>query len=129
MTLGADRVKQVLDQAHAKAEEMGLNITIAVVDAGGKHRGLLSMEGSRFTTVEIAQGKALACAGVQRPTVDVVDRAARPVFIFQMIHDKFIFAQGGVPIMDGDALAGACGVSGGDTPQQDEDIAYARVAP
>ena len=129
MTLSDDRVLQVLNQARAKAQEQGLNITIAVVDANGKHRGLLSMDGSRFTTVEIAQGKALACAGVQKPTSEVADRAARPVFMYQMIHDRFIFAQGGVPIMDGDTFVGACGVSGASLPQDDEDIANAGVKP
>ena len=128
MKLTAERVLQVLNQAHAKAVELDLNITIAVVDDTGKHRGLLSMEKSRFTTIDIAEGKALACAGVQKPTVDVVDRASRPVFMFQMIHDKFIFAQGGVPILENGEFVGACGVSGGNSPQEDEDIAYAGVA-
>ena len=31
MELTAERVSQVLDQAHTKAKELGLNITIAVV--------------------------------------------------------------------------------------------------
>ena len=128
MELTAERVSQILSQALEKAKEFDLNITVAVVDETGKRRGLLSMEKSRFTTIEIAEGKALACAGVQRPTVDVVARASRPVFMFQMIHDKFIFAQGGVPILENGEFVGACGVSGGNSPQEDEDIAYAGVA-
>ncbi len=128
MELTAERVSQILSQALEKAKEFDLNITVAVVDETGKRRGLLSMEKSRFTTIEIAEGKALACAGVQKPTVDVVDRASRPVFMFQMIHDKFIFAQGGVPILENGEFVGACGVSGGNSPQEDEDIAYAGVA-
>ena len=128
MALTGERILTILAQAQTKAEQLGLRVTIAVVDSDGKHRGLLSMEGSRFTTVEIAQGKALASAGVQKPTVDVVDRASRPVFMYQMIHDRFIFAQGGVPITENGEFIGACGVSGRNLPQEDEDIAYAGVA-
>ena len=127
MTLTTERVRGILEQANAKAEALDLNVTIAVVDANGIQRGLLSREGARFTTIEIAIGKALACAGVRRPTVEMAERASRPVFMYQMVHDKFVFAQGGVPVLEGDEFVGACGVSGS-TPDEDEAIAYAGVA-
>ena len=102
--------------------------TTAVVDENGLLQGLLRMEGARFTTVEIAQGKARGCAGARRPTVEMAERAQRPVFMYQAIHQGFIFAQGGVPIMDGDAFVGAVGVSGATDPNDDEAIAYAGLA-
>ena len=127
MALTTARVKKVLEQGVVKAGAMGLGVTVAVVDANGMQRGLLSMEGARFTTIGIGVGKALACAGVQRPTVDMVERAGRPVFQYQMIHEGFVFAQGGVPIMEGGEFVGACGISGGTNGEQDEEIAYAAV--
>ena len=128
MAMTAERVMKILAQARAKSAELGLLTTTAVVDENGLLQGLLRMEGARFTTVEIAQGKARGCAGARRPTVEMAERAQRPVFMYQAIHQGFIFAQGGVPIMDGDAFVGAVGVSGATDPNDDEAIAYAGLA-
>ena len=98
MAMTAERVMKILAQARAKSAELGLLTTTAVVDENGLLQGLLRMEGARFTTVEIAQGKARGCAGARRPTVEMAERAQRPVFMYQAIHQGFIFAQGGVPI-------------------------------
>lgn len=128
MAMTAERVMKMLAQSRAKSAELGLLTTTAVVDENGLLQGLLRMEGARFTTVEIAQGKARGCAGARRPTVEMAERAQRPVFMYQAIHQGFIFAQGGVPIMDGDAFVGAVGVSGATDPNDDEAIAYAGLA-
>ena len=128
MAMTAERVMKILAQSRAKSAELGLLTTTAVVDENGLLQGLLRMEGARFTTVEIAQGKARGCAGARRPTVEMAERAQRPVFMYQAIHQGFIFAQGGVPVMDGDTFAGAVGVSGATDPNDDEAIAYAGLA-
>ena len=128
MAISEDRVLEILSQARAKSAELGLKTTTAVVDENGLLQGFLRMDGARFTTVEVAQGKARACAGARRPTVEVAERASRPVFMYQAIHQGFIFAQGGVPLMDGDAFVGAVGVSGATDPNDDEAIAYAGLA-
>ena len=127
MALTTARGKKVLEQGVVKAGAMGLSVTVAVVDANGMQRGLLSMEGARFTTIGIGVGKALACAGVQRPTVDMAERAGRPVFQYQLIHYGSIFAQGGEPLFDGDEFIGAIGVSGAPGGPIDEEIAKAAV--
>ena len=128
MAMTAERVMKILAQSRAKSAELGLLTTTAVVDENGLLQGLLRMEGARFTTVEIAQGKARGCAGARRPTVEMAERAQRPVFMYQAIHQGFIFAQGGVPITDGDVFVGAVGVSGATDPNDDEAIAYAGLA-
>ena len=128
MAMTAERVTKILAQSRAKSAELGLLTTTAVVDENGLLQGLLRTEGARFTTVEIAQGKARGCAGARRPTVEMAERAQRPVFMYQAIHQGFIFAQGGVPIMDGEAFVGAVGVSGATDPNDDEAIAYAGLA-
>ena len=128
MAMTAERVTKILAQSRAKSAELGLLTTTAVVDENGLLQGLLRMEGARFTTVEIAQGKARGCAGARRPTVEMAERAQRPVFMYQAIHQGFIFAQGGVPIIDGEAFVGAVGVSGATDPNDDEAIAYAGLA-
>ena len=129
MAVAEERVLRILGRARGRSAALGLRTTTAVVDENGLLLGLLRMEGARFTTVAIAQGKARACAGVRRPTAEVADRAQRPVFMYQLVHEGFIFAQGGVPIMDDGEFVGAVGVSGATDPNDDEAIALAGLAP
>jgi uncharacterized protein GlcG (DUF336 family) len=128
MALTLQKTKKVLEAGEAKAREKGLKITIAVVDTGGVLMGLVRFEGARWTTVRIAQGKARASIAYDRPTRELAERAGRPVFQALMVHEEMMFAQGAVPIMEGGEVIGACGVSGGVTPQDDDDIAIAAVA-
>jgi uncharacterized protein GlcG (DUF336 family) len=130
MPLTHARIQTLMARAIEKAEQMDLRITVAVVDADGRRRGLVSMDGARFTTHDIAWGKALACAGVQLPTSQTAERSGRPVFMYQMIHNGFVFAQGGVPITDPDGtFVGALAISGGPGGPVDEEIAlYAAQA-
>ncbi len=123
MPITADRTKRILIAAEAKAAELGLNVTIAVVDDNGLTKGLLRMDGARFTTVDIAIGKARACAGTGKSNGETAERAGRPVFQFQAIHNGFLFAQGGEPIFEDGEFVGAVGVSGAPGGQIDEDVA------
>ena len=123
MPITAERAKRIMNAAEAKATELGLNVTICVVDENGLTKGLLRMDGARFTTVDVAIGKARACAGTGRSNSETAERAGRPVFQFQAIHNGFLFAQGGEPILEDGGFVGAVGISGGTTGQIDEDIA------
>ncbi len=125
MAIGEQRVLAILEAARAKSAELGLATTTAVVDENGLLQGFLRMDGARHTTVDIAQGKARGCAAARRPTAEVAERASRPVFLYQAIHQGCIFAQGGVPIPKNGEFAGAIGVSGAVDPNDDEAIAYA----
>ena len=127
MPVTAERTKRIMNAAEAKATQLGLNITICVVDDNGLTKGLLRMDGARFTTVDIAVGKARASAGTGRSNSETAERAGRPVFQFQAIHNGFLFAQGGEPIMENGEFVGAVGISGGTTGQLDEDIAKAGI--
>ena len=125
MAISEERVLAILNAARAKSAELGLRTTIAVVDDNGLLQGFLRMDGARHNTVHIAQGKAKGCAAAGRPTVEVAERASRPVFVYQAIHHGCIFAQGGVPVLENGEFAGAVGVSGAADPNDDEVIAYA----
>ena len=127
MPLTAEKTKRVIAAAEAKAAEMGLQISVAVVDTNGLMKGFLKMDGARFTTNDIALGKAKACAGTGRSNAETAERADRPVFQYQLIHYGSIFAQGGEPLFDGDEFIGAIGVSGAPGGPIDEEIAKAAV--
>ena len=128
MPLTAERTKQIIAAAEKKATEMGLAISVCVVDENGLTKGFFKMDGAWFTTNEIALGKAKAAVGTKRSNAETAERAGRPVFQYQLVHNGFVFAQGGEPIFEGDRCIGAVGISGAPGGPQDEEIAKAALA-
>ncbi len=125
--------KSMLAAAIAKAEEYGIAVTVAIVDAGGHMLVLERMDGGRFHTVHSSTTKAVTSASNKRPTTTKgaqgqdldtlhaigLSLAAGPA--------RWTAMEGGFPIIvDGQCLGGI-GVSGGDW-KQDEDIAKAAIS-
>ena len=124
--------KTMLAAAIGKAEEFGIAVTVAIVDAGGHLLSLERMDGGRFHTVHSSTTKAVTAASNKRPTTT---RGAQGQDL-DTLHAiglslaagpaRWTAMEGGFPIIvDGQCLGGI-GVSGGDW-QQDEDIAKAAV--
>jgi len=57
-----------MDAGISRARELGIAVTIAIVDAGGHLLMLERMEGGRFHTVHSATTKAVSAASNRRPT-------------------------------------------------------------
>ncbi len=125
--------KTMLTAAIEKSEQLGIAVTVAIVDAGGHMLVLERMDGGRFHTVHSSTTKAVTAASNKRPTTT---RGAQGQDL-DTLHaiglslaagpTRWTAMEGGFPIIvDGDCLGGI-GVSGGDW-QQDEDIAKAAVA-
>ncbi len=125
--------KSMLAAAIAKAEEFGIAVTVAIVDAGGHMLVLERMDGGRFHTVHSSTTKAVTSASNKRPTTTKgaqgqdldtlhaigLSLAAGPA--------RWTAMEGGFPIIvDGQCLGGI-GVSGGNW-KQDEDIAKAAIS-
>jgi len=66
--LTAAGARKALDTALARAEEAGIAVTVAVVDAGGHLVVLERMEGGKFHTVHSAATKAVCAASNKRNT-------------------------------------------------------------
>lgn len=124
--------KTMLAAAIAKSEEIGIPVTVAIVDAGGHMIVLERMDGGRFHTVHSSTTKAVTAASNKRPTTT---RGAQGQDL-DTLHAiglslaagpaRWTAMEGGFPIIvDGECLGGI-GVSGGDW-QQDQDIAKAAV--
>ncbi|NQV98191.1 MAG: heme-binding protein [Rhodospirillales bacterium] len=125
--------KLMLAAAIAKAEDLGIAVTVALVDAGGHLLVLERMDGGRFHTVHSATTKAATAASNKRPTttrgaqgqeLDTLHAiglslAAQPA--------QWTALEGGFPVMVGADCVGGIGVSGGDW-QQDQEIAGAAIA-
>jgi glc operon protein GlcG len=132
---GSDRMSLTLDEANrilagtlAKARELGIKISAAVCDAGGRLIAFQRMDGAIWAGVYGSQGKAVAAAAFGRASGELTARADHPTprGIAAAEGGHMIMGQGAVPIIRDGVVIGACGVGGG-TSQQDEDCARAGV--
>ncbi len=124
--------KQMLAAAIAKAEQMGIPVTVAIVDSGGHMLVLERMDGGRFHTVHSSTTKAVTAASNKRPTT-TKGAQAQDLDTLHAIGlslaagpERWTAMEGGFPIIVEGECLGGIGVSGGDW-QQDQDIATAAV--
>lgn len=120
--------EKILEASKAKAIEMEVRASIAIVDTMGELIAMIRLDGARWFTARTSQGKAYASVTFGRPSADLEERADRPFIRCLIIQEqgRLIPAQGALPIKQGDEVVGAVGVSGGTRPQ-DEEIAAAGI--
>ena len=124
--------KQMMSAAIEKAEEFGIPITVAIVDAGGHTMLIERMDGGRFHTVHSSTTKAISAASNRRPTTikgaqgQELDTLHAIGLSLAAGANRWTAMEGGFPIFFDGECVGGIGVSGGDW-QQDEDIAQAAV--
>ena len=121
-------VWNMIQIAIAKAEELNIKVSVAIVDDGGNLTGFLKMDGAKLIPSNIAQNKAYTAAGFGIPTSQWYERIKEnPPLLHGLVHtDRMTIFGGGCPIyIEGD-LVGGIGVSGG-TAAQDEQCAKAAL--
>jgi uncharacterized protein GlcG (DUF336 family) len=77
--LALDEATRILVAARAKATELGLKVSIAVLDPRGDLIALHRLDGALWRTVPIAQGKAAASAAWDKPSGELKDCWHQPV--------------------------------------------------
>jgi uncharacterized protein GlcG (DUF336 family) len=124
------QAKQVIAAAESKADEIGVPMNIAVVDAGCNLTAFLRQDGAWLGSIEIAQDKAFTARAFDIPTGDLGEAAqpGAPLYgIPSSNGGRVIVFAGGTPLTDGDRIVGAIGVSGGEV-DQDRAVAEAGAA-
>ncbi|MTD56458.1 GlcG/HbpS family heme-binding protein [Amycolatopsis pithecellobii] len=113
-----------------KAREIGVAMTVAIVDAGGHLVSLTRMDGAPFVVTEIAIGKAYTAASFGMPTSDVAERFADRVQFTTAIQvatqGRFMLSKGGLPIVADGRTIGGIAASGG-TGEQDVTVVQAAL--
>lgn len=129
MSLTLDEANRILRATLAKAAELNIKVSAAVVDAGGRLIAFQRMDGAIWAGVYGSQGKAIASAAFGRASGEMAARADQPTprGIALAEGGHMIMGQGAVPIIHNGVVIGACGVGGG-TSQEDEDCAKVGVA-
>jgi uncharacterized protein GlcG (DUF336 family) len=97
---------------------------IAVVDEGGNLIALERLDNTFGAAANVSIGKARTSAIFKRPTKFFEDSIKNGRTSLVAMPD-FTPLQGGIPIMVGNQVIGAIGVSGAASAQQDEEIAIA----
>ena len=112
--------EKIMASAIAKAQEAGVAVSVAIVDAGGHVLLLKRMEGGRFHTVHSATTKAVCAASNRRATGSkgaqgqALDTVHALGLALAAGSDRWTPMEGGHPIMVGTDCIGAVGVAGGD---------------
>jgi uncharacterized protein GlcG (DUF336 family) len=126
MTMTLEEARGSADKAIAKAREMGVQISLAVVDEFGQLVQMDRMDGASLMSPDIAEAKAVTALNFRRAT-SLVAQQINPDILRSLqasVHFNILAAAGGVPIYRDGELAGAIGVSGA-TGEQDEEAASA----
>ena len=119
-----------IERGIAKAQELGFQVAIAVVDPAGHLVACHRMDGALWVAPEIARAKANASVGFHATTLELEQRfTARQLFagnVASLGSYQFVFGRGGVPLVeDGGMITGAVGVSGAVPAENDHTIAEA----
>lgn len=126
MTLSLDEANSVIAGALAKARELGIKVSAAACDKGGRLVAFQRMDEAIWASAYGCQGKAIASAAFGRASGDLTERADHPTFrgIVAAEGGHMILGRGGVPIIKGGVVVGGVGVGGG-TGEEDEICARA----
>lgn len=133
MSISIDIARRILEASKQRAKELRSPVSIAIVDAGG-HLVLFErmMSPYGWATGNISIAKANTAIMFNQSTDAVAQWGAGiPGFassMATMTEGKFIMAAGGWPIRINGATVGGIGVSGGNAPGRDDEIARAGLA-
>jgi uncharacterized protein GlcG (DUF336 family) len=128
-SISDELAQKMVDEAVARATELGVAENVAILDDGGNLKAFRRMDGAPILSIEIAQNKAYtALFGV--PTQDFFNSIQGDPSLLAGIPTLARVAAygGGFPIQVDGEIVGAIGLSGAPTVQNDEDCARAALA-
>ena len=131
MAVTLEQAQDIVQRAHSKARDLGINITVAIVDEGGLLVLLARMDGATPLSPQVAEAKAVGAVMLHRDGAALAALAKdRPGFFSvadRLVRVPIVPGLGSLLVKRGAAVAGAVGVSGG-SPEQDLECAEAGVS-
>lgn len=129
LTLAAARA--IVAAGEAAARELGVAMSVAVVDGGGQLVAFERMDGADLVTIILAQDKAWTALVNRMPTGELAP-ITQPGTEFYGYHTvargRTIIFAGGLPLLRDGVLVGGVGVSGGDSTQDQRAVEEAAAA-
>ena len=131
MPLSLSDANKAIEKAHSKAVDLGIKVTVAVVDGGGLLVALGRMDGAPPLSPQIAEAKAVGAAMFLRDGEWLAQVAKeRPGFFAaadRLVRTPLVPGLGSTLVKHDGNVVGAIGVSGG-RPEQDLECAEAGVS-
>jgi glc operon protein GlcG len=124
--LSLEAAEKVASAAAMEAKKRNATVVIVVVDDGGYPLVLKRLDDTQVASVDVGIGKARTAAIFRRPSRDFEEQIKNGR-VASLVLPGATPLQGGLPLIIGEKVVGAIGVSG-NTPQEDEDIAKAGAA-
>jgi uncharacterized protein GlcG (DUF336 family) len=123
-TLTLEQAEKWITKACAKATQLGVKISVCVVDAGGNLVALARMDGAGVLSPDIARGKAYTAVAFKSHSKEMAermkDRPAAGLGLTQVSGNRVVLLPGGVLAKKGDEIIGAVGVSGASSDEDHE---------
>jgi uncharacterized protein GlcG (DUF336 family) len=123
LTLAAARA--IVAAVQAEARELGVAMSVAVVDAGDQLVAFERMDAADLVGVTLARDKAFTALVNRMPTRDlapIVQPGAEFYGYESIAGGRTIVFAGGMPLERDGVLVGAVGVSGGDAAQDQKAV-------
>lgn len=125
--LGWELAQRAAQGAVSHAASIGVRINVSVLDGGGHPLAFLRMPGAPLHSIAISEDKAYTAVSFGVPTSaweSELQGQSNAVRQGLPLRPRFVMFGGGMPILAGELVAGAIGVSGA-SEQQDEECAVA----
>ena len=126
-SLTLTQAEAVMAAAKDKADDLGVPMNIAIVDAGNNLTAFARQDGAWLGSIAIAQDKAFTARAFDAATHELYEKTqpGGSLYGINVSNDgRVITFPGGIPLADGDEIVGAIGVSGGEV-EQDQAVAEA----
>ena len=130
MQLTSAQARIVIDAAEMKANQIGVPVIVAVVDAAVHLKAFVRMDSAVLGSIDVAMKKARTAALFECSSEAVWEycKPGAPAHALELTNDGLAPFPGGIPLRDADGrLLGAVGISGG-AVAQDLEIAQAAAA-
>jgi uncharacterized protein GlcG (DUF336 family) len=129
--LTLEQAEEWIKRAQQKASQLGVKISVYVVDDSGIPVAFARMNGAPILGADIARAKAFTAAAFRKNTKDLQESwKDRPMAVSALIEigaGKVAVLTGGVVSMKDGEVFGAIGVSGA-TSDQDHECAFEAVS-
>ena len=128
-SISSELAQKMVDEAMAKARELGVAENVAILDDGGNLKAFGRMDGAPILCIEIAQNKAYtALFGVSTQDFFNFIQSDPSLLAGMPTLARVAAWGGGFPIKVDGEIVGAIGVSGAPAVQNDVDCARAALA-
>ncbi|NDR59273.1 GlcG/HbpS family heme-binding protein [Aliiruegeria sabulilitoris] len=119
----------MIEGAKAKAEEIGVPMSIAVTDESCNLIAFARMDGTKTPGISLAIDKSFTATGTRKGTHELgaASQPGKPAYgISSTLGGRMVTVGGGLPVIVDGVVVGGIGASSG-TPLQDQEVAEAGI--